>query len=137
MTSVLREDFPCWLKRAFGAARSGRRGPALRAAAFGRSLRAPHRLRATRGRPLINRERPTCLNPGHGPQPRDTLRRMRSTVYALVGVFAFVVAGFIRGGLRYSNDPELTLAFSWGLAAFGLVAVLAAGVATGIRLSRQ
>jgi hypothetical protein len=31
----------------------------------------------------------------------------------------------------------LTLAFSWGLAAFGLVAVLAAGVATGIRLSRQ
>jgi hypothetical protein len=62
---------------------------------------------------------------------------MRSTVYALVGVFAFVVAGFIRGGLGYSNDPELTLAFSSGLAAFGLVAVLAAGVATGIRLSRQ
>ena len=62
---------------------------------------------------------------------------MRSTVYVLLGVFAFVVAGFIRGGLRYSNDPELTLAFSWGLAAFGLVAVLAAGVATGIRLSPQ
>ena len=131
-------EFLYWLKRASGAARSGRRGPALRAAAFGRSLRAPHRLRAQQeGRPPVNKERPTRLIPGPGPQPRVTLRHMRGTTYAILGVFAFVVAGFIRGGLRYSADPELVLAFSWGLAAAGLVGVLAGGVAIGIHISRQ
>jgi hypothetical protein len=62
---------------------------------------------------------------------------MRGTTYAVVGVLAFVVAGFIRGGLRYSADPELVLALSWGLAAAGLVGVLAGGVAIGIHISRQ
>ena len=65
------------------------------------------------------------------------LRPMRGTTYAILGVFAFVVAGFIRGGLRYSADPELVLAFSWGLAAAGFVGVLAGGVAIGIQLSRR
>ena len=59
------------------------------------------------------------------------------TVYAILGVFALVVAGFIRGGLPHSSDPELVFAFSWGLAGFGLFAVLTAGVATGVRLARQ
>lgn len=62
---------------------------------------------------------------------------MRATTLAILGVFAFVVAGFVRGGLRYSADPELVLAASWGLAACGLVAVLAGGVAIGILLSRK
>ncbi len=57
--------------------------------------------------------------------------------YVIFGVFAFVIAGFVRGGLRYSSDPELVLAASWGLAAVGLVGVLAGGVAIGIRLARQ
>ncbi len=61
---------------------------------------------------------------------------MRPTTYAVLGVLAFVVAGFIRGGLRYSADPELVLAASWGLAACGVVGVLAGGIAIGIRLSR-
>lgn len=58
-------------------------------------------------------------------------------VYAILGVFAFVVAGFIHGSIRYSADPEVVLALSWGLAAAGLVGVLAGGVAIGIRLARQ
>lgn len=62
---------------------------------------------------------------------------MRGITAAVLGVFAFVVAGFVRGGLRYSADPELVLAVSWGLAACGLVGVLAGGVALGIGLSRR
>ena len=62
---------------------------------------------------------------------------MRGMTSAVLGVLAFVVAGFVRGGLRYSADPELVLAFSWGLAACGLVGVLAGGVALGIGLSRR
>lgn len=62
---------------------------------------------------------------------------MRGITHAILGVFAFVLAGFIRGGLRYSADPELVLAASWGLAAFGLFGVLVGGVAIGIQLSRK
>ena len=62
---------------------------------------------------------------------------MRGTAQAILGVIAFVIAGFIRGGLRQSPDPELILAMSWGLAACGLVGVLAGGVAIGIQLSRK
>jgi len=59
------------------------------------------------------------------------------TVYAILGVFALLVAGFIRGSVQNSNDPELTLSFAWGVAGLGLIGVLAAGVATGIKLARQ
>ena len=62
---------------------------------------------------------------------------MRGTLHAILGVFAFVVAGFVRGGLRYSADPELVLALSWGLAACGLLGVVAGGVAMGIQLGRK
>jgi hypothetical protein len=62
---------------------------------------------------------------------------MRGTTPAILGVLAFALAGFLRGGLRYSADPELVFAASWGLAACGLVGVLAGGVAIGIRLSRE
>lgn len=56
---------------------------------------------------------------------------------AVLGVLAFVVAGFIHGGLRYSNDPELVLAAAYGLAAAGLVGVIAGGVALGLRWQRS
>jgi hypothetical protein len=62
---------------------------------------------------------------------------MRGTAPAILGVFACILAGFIRGGLRHSADPELVLAASWGLAACGTVGVLAGGVAIGIQLSRK
>lgn len=68
---------------------------------------------------------------------RGRLPTMRGTKHATLGVVAFVVAGFVRGGLRYSPDPELILAASWGLAACGLVGVLSGGVAMGIQLSRK
>lgn len=61
---------------------------------------------------------------------------MRGTGLAFLGVFAFVVAGFIGGIGRHSRDPELVLAATWGLAALGLVGVIAGGVAIGIRASR-
>jgi len=62
---------------------------------------------------------------------------MRGTAHSLLGVLAFVVAGFIRGQLRYSADPELVFAASYGLAALGLVGVLAGGVAIGLQLARH
>ena len=62
---------------------------------------------------------------------------MRGIPHAILGGFAFVLAGFIRGGLRYSADPELVLAASWGLAALGLFGVLVGGVAIGTQLSRK
>lgn len=62
---------------------------------------------------------------------------MRETSGALLGAFAFVVAGFIHGGLEHSADPELVLAASYGFAAFGLFLILAGGVALGIRIARE
>jgi hypothetical protein len=62
---------------------------------------------------------------------------MRGFAPAFFGVIAFVVAGFIRGGLRSSPDPELIYAASSGLAACELVGVLAGGVAMGIHLARD
>ena len=62
---------------------------------------------------------------------------MRGTALACFGVVAFVAAGFLRGGLRYSADPELVLAGSYGLAACGLVGLLAGGVALGIQIARE
>jgi hypothetical protein len=61
---------------------------------------------------------------------------MPETKLAVVGIIAFLVAGAIR------TDPgsagmHLALTLSWGLIAFGSFAVVAAGVATGIRLSRE
>ena len=63
--------------------------------------------------------------------------RMRGTAHAFLGVIAFVVAGFIRGGLRNNPDPELIFAASYGLAACGLVGVLTGGVAMGMQLARD
>lgn len=62
---------------------------------------------------------------------------MRGIAPAIFGVLAFVAAGFVHGGLRYSADPELVLAGSYGLAACGLVGVLAGGVALGIQIARE
>lgn len=61
---------------------------------------------------------------------------MHGTAHALWGVLAFAAAGFVRGGLRHSADPELVLAGSYALAACGMVGVLAGGVAMGIRVAR-
>ena len=61
---------------------------------------------------------------------------MRGIAHAIWGVLAFAVAGFVRGGLRLSADPELVLAASYALAACGLVGVLAGGVAIGIQVAR-
>lgn len=62
---------------------------------------------------------------------------MRGMWQAVLGLIAFVVAGFVHGGLRLSYDPELILAATCGLAACGLVGVLAGGVALGIQIARD
>ena len=95
-----------------------------------------HPLRAQQGRPS-SEEAPKSLEGARPAQLRDTLLAMRGTTLAVLGVFAFLIAGFIRGGLEHSSDPELVFAFSWGLAAFGLFSIIAGGIATGIRLARQ
>lgn len=62
---------------------------------------------------------------------------MPAFVAATFGVLALFLAGFIRGGLRYSADPELVYGASYALGGLGLVGVLAAGVAMGIGLTRR
>jgi hypothetical protein len=62
---------------------------------------------------------------------------MRASGAAIVGVFCFLIAGFVRGIGPNSTDPELILAAFYALAACGAVGVLAGGVALGIRLSRD
>lgn len=62
---------------------------------------------------------------------------MRAFTPGLVGVLALLVSGFIRGTERNSADPELVLAASYALAGCGLIGVLAAGVAAGIRLAQD
>lgn len=67
----------------------------------------------------------------------ESLSVVRALTPALLGIFAFLVAGFVRGMEVNSNDPELVLAAFYALVACGLVGVLAAGVAIGIRLARD
>ena len=62
---------------------------------------------------------------------------MRASLAAVMGVLSLFLAGFIRGGERYSNDPELVYGGSYALAACGALGVLVAGVAWGIALSRD
>jgi hypothetical protein len=62
---------------------------------------------------------------------------MRGSTAALLGVFCFLVAGFVQGMGRNTNDPELVSAAFYALAACGALGVLAGGVAMGIRLSRD
>ena len=62
---------------------------------------------------------------------------MRAIPLALLGMLCLFIAGFIRGGERNSPDPELVFALSYALGGLGLMGVLAAGVAVGIRLARD
>jgi hypothetical protein len=62
---------------------------------------------------------------------------MRGTTPALLGVLCFLVAGFVQGMGRNTNDPELVLAAFYALAACGALGVVAGGVAMGIRLARD
>lgn len=56
---------------------------------------------------------------------------------AVLGALTLFLAGFIRGGLRTSADPELVYGASYALGGLGLMGVLAAGVALGVSLSRR
>lgn len=60
---------------------------------------------------------------------------MRESTAAFLGVFFFLIAGFVRG--MRTSDPELVLAVSYALSACGALGILAGGVAMGIRLSRN
>ena len=62
---------------------------------------------------------------------------MPAFLAAAFGVLALFLAGFIRGGLRNSPDPELVYGASYALGGLGLMGVLAAGVAVGIGLTRR
>jgi hypothetical protein len=62
---------------------------------------------------------------------------MRAFTPALLGVMALFIAGFVRGTSRSSADPELVFGAVYALGGLGLVGVLSAGVALGIRLSRD
>lgn len=61
---------------------------------------------------------------------------MRPATFAILGIVAFVIAGAIRSDSG-SQGMHLALTISWGLSAFGLFALVVAGVAIGMRLSRQ
>lgn len=54
-----------------------------------------------------------------------------------LGALALFLAGFVRGGLRNSADPELIFGAFYALAGLGLTGVLAAGVALGANLTRR
>ena len=56
---------------------------------------------------------------------------------AVLGVLFLFVAGFAFGRGQYGNDPELTAGVTFALGAAGLVCVLAAGIAIGLRLGRS
>lgn len=62
---------------------------------------------------------------------------MPAFIPAVLGALALFVAGFIRGGLRNSADPELVFGASYALGGLGLMGVLAAGVAFGVNLTKR
>jgi thiol:disulfide interchange protein len=56
---------------------------------------------------------------------------------AVLGVFCLFVAGFVHAGERHSADPELVLGFAYAFGGLGLLFILTAGVALGVRLARD
>ena len=62
---------------------------------------------------------------------------MPAFMSAAFGVVALFLAGFIRGGLRNSADPELIFGASYALVGLGFMGVLAAGIALGTSLARE
>ena len=62
---------------------------------------------------------------------------MPAFMSAAFGALALFLAGFIRGGLRNSADPELIFGASYALGGLGLMSVLAAGVALGASLTKR
>ena len=62
---------------------------------------------------------------------------MPTFLSGVLGAVALFLAGFIRGGLRTSADPELVFGASYALAGLGLMGVLAAGVAWGVNLTKN
>lgn len=62
---------------------------------------------------------------------------MPALITGVSGVLSLFLAGFIRGGLRTSPDPELVFGASYALGGLGLMGVVAAGVAWGVNLTRH
>lgn len=62
---------------------------------------------------------------------------MPAFIPAALGALALFVAGFIRGGLQNSADPELIFGASYALGGLGLMGVLAGGVALGANLTKR
>lgn len=62
---------------------------------------------------------------------------MPAFISAFLGTLALFVAGFIRGGLQNSADPELIFGASYALGGLGFLGVLAAGVALGVNLTKR
>ncbi|WP_210439880.1 hypothetical protein [Nocardioides xinjiangensis] len=62
---------------------------------------------------------------------------MPALVSAALGALALFLAGFVRGGLRYSADPELIFGASYALGGLGLMGILAAGIAFGANLRER
>jgi hypothetical protein len=67
----------------------------------------------------------------------ESLSAVRAVNPALLGILTFLIAGFVRGMEANSNDPEILFAAFYALVACGLIGILAAGVAIGIRLARD
>lgn len=62
---------------------------------------------------------------------------MRVATTVVIGALVLFLAGFVRVEVSRSPDPELVLGAFYALAGLGLTAVVAAGVALGIGLSRD
>lgn len=62
---------------------------------------------------------------------------MPALISGVIGALALFAAGFVRGGLRTSADPELVFGASYALGGLGLMCVLATGVAMGVSLARD
>ena len=62
---------------------------------------------------------------------------MPAFMLAAFGALALFLAGFIRGGLRNSADPELIFGASYALVGLGLMGLLAAGIALGASLTKR
>lgn len=62
---------------------------------------------------------------------------MPALLPAALGALVLFLAGFIRGSLRYSADPELIFGASYALGGLGLMGVIAAGIAWGANLRER
>ena len=101
-----------------------------------RRMPGPSPSRTTSGPRSADSQRMRVLDRQNTRESVTVMREIPSPP-AVLGVMCLLAAGFLQSIAGTSRDPELVWAAVYALGGLGLIGVVAAGVAAGIRFSRD